>query len=225
MTFHGTNAARRLRAFSIASLALSLGMAGCTEDEPTAEPTTEVGTKYEALAVQLQNCASNALACYQGASCDEAAEQACREEFQACREATRDAYRAYQQAIGNCFRTKLECVRDVWTGSGTADGGVTDIQGCRDDFQACVEVDRPIPAEPGPCMSGLHQCVQTNVQWGEDGSRSAFHDCLSDAHMCIQDRLPMCDDDAGTAGSGGTAGTGGTGGQAGTAPDDDGGGV
>jgi hypothetical protein len=200
MIFYGTNAARGLRACLLASLALGLSMAGCTEDEPA--DTTEVGSTYEALAVQLQNCASNGLDCYQAANCDEAAEQVCRDEFRACREATRDAYRAYHRAIGNCFRAKLECVRDAWTdGGATTDGGEPDFSACRDEFHACIEVDRPIPAEPGPCMSGLRECVQANVQWGEDGSRAAFHDCLSEAHTCIQNRLPMCDLDGGTGGS------------------------
>lgn len=215
MTFYGMNAARRTRAFSIAALALGLRMAGCSSDPPR-ESASEVGTAYQALAVQLQNCASNGLDCYQAANCDDAAEQACRDELHACREATRDAYRAYHQAIGNCFRAKLECVHDAWSdGGATSDGGAADFQACRDQFHACVEVDRPIPAEPGPCMSGLRACVETNVQWGEDGSRAALHDCLSEAHQCIQNRLPMCEDEAGAGGAGGAGAEGGFGGAGG----------
>lgn len=187
MTFYGTNAARRLRASVIAALALGASIASCTEDEPE---QTEVGSSFAALATQLQNCASNGLDCYQAANCDEAAEQVCRDDFRACREATRDAYRAYHQAIGNCFRAKLECVHNAWSdgGASTADGGAAEFEACRDEFHACIEVDRPIPPEPGPCMQGLRECVQSDVQWGEDGSRAALHDCLSEAHTCIVNR-------------------------------------
>ena len=171
------------------------GTAGCESDE--APSTGGVGASYQTLAVQLQNCASTGLDCLQAADCDDAAEQACRDDFHTCRENTRDAYRAFHEAVRACWQTKRECIRDAWSdGGGDWDAGIAAFSACRDEFHACVEVDRPIRPEPGPCMSALRTCVETDVQSAEEGSRrAAFHDCLSAAHECIVNRLPMCDGD------------------------------
>jgi hypothetical protein len=211
----GPNAGDRwgLRAALMLSMALAclLGGVGC-EEEPEVANDDSVAGSYQALAAQLQNCASSALTCLQNASCDEAQEQECRDEFRACREGTRDAYRAYHEAVRVCWHDKFECVRDAWSAdasTATGEAGTSAFDACKDTFRECVAADRPIPPEPGPCMSGLRACVETNVQWGEDASRQAFRDCLGEAHACIVDRIPMCgpddpgaDDDAGVDGQG-----------------------
>lgn len=198
---------KQLRAAWVTSIALACGMGVSCTEEAQAPSDDSVASSYNALAVQLQNCGNDALDCVGAANCDDAAEQLCRDQFHECRDNTRDAYRAYHEAVRACWQEKLECVREAW-----GDGGFTPAEGdagtpfdaCKDRFRACVAVDRPLPAEPGPCMSGLRACVEANVEWGEDGSRQALRDCLSETHTCIRDRIPMCgpdeppsDDDAG----------------------------
>jgi hypothetical protein len=187
------------------------GLVGCNRHQEAANG--EVGSKYEELAVQLQNCASNALDCLKAANCDDAAEQACKDEFHACREATRDAYKAFCGAVKDCFASARECVADVKdSGVADADGGARAAYGaCRDQFKACVQENRPIRAPAGPCLQGLRDCVQA----GDSDRR----DCLEQAHECFVNRLPMCgpDNPGGGTGGSGTAGTGvGTGGAPGT---------
>ena len=167
---------------------------GCTELEPE---RTQVGTTYSALAVQLQSCASNALDCHRAANCDDAAEQACRQDLRACRDTARDAYRAFHEAVGACLHDKNECVTEAWGDAGLeGDAGGEQLAACRRELRTCVEADRPIPPEPDPCMERLRECVQARVL-GDEDERSAFGDCLGEAYACIVNRLPMCEADGG----------------------------
>jgi hypothetical protein len=198
-----------LRGAAVAALTCS-GLAGCGQHE-NASSGTGVGTTYEELAVQLQNCASNALDCVKAANCDDTAEQACRDEFHTCREATRDAYHAFCASVKDCFASARECaggVRD--SGAADADGGVRAAYGaCRDQFKMCVDENRPIRAPAGPCMQGLRDCVQ--------GGTTDRGTCFEQAHTCFVNRLPMCGPNTpgGGTGGGGAAGMGaGTGGAA-----------
>jgi hypothetical protein len=179
-----------------AAIGLSIAVwgSGCTELEPE---HTQVGATYSTLAVQLQSCASDALACHRAANCDEAAEQACRQGLRACRDTTRDAYRAFHEAVSACLLDKNECVTDAWGDAGLeGDAGSEQLAACRRELLACVEADRPIPPEPDPCMEGLRECVQARVLGGED-DRNAFGDCLGQAHACIVNGLPTCQADGG----------------------------
>ena len=190
------------------ALALALALAsGCSEHQDRGN--SAVNGAYEQLAVQLQNCANDALNCLGAANCDDAAEQACRDGYRACRAETRAAYRAFHAAVRECFATKWECVSDA----GWGDAGRTERQACREQFHMCVADERPIRAPAGPCLQGLRECVHADAMSGERPGREQVRDCLSAAHQCVVDRLPMCEpDEPGEAGAGGaSAGSGGSG--------------
>jgi hypothetical protein len=177
---------------------------GCNHHDEPSSSSKDVGTAYEELAVQLQNCASNALDCVKAANCDDNAEQACRDEFKACREATRDAYHAFHDAVRDCFASARQCVQNVQdSGAADVDGGVRAAFGvCRDQFKMCVVDNKPMRPEPGPCCSALRECVQND--------ESDKRDCFEQAHTCFVNRLPMCgpSEPGGGTGGTGTAGTG-----------------
>jgi hypothetical protein len=213
MTAHQSSSTGRSTALLAISLALSLPAAlfgfGCGGDE--GESTA--GGAYQQLGVQLQNCANDALTCLATANCDDTAEQACRDGFRTCREDTRAAYRAFFESVRQCWSTKLECVaaaRDAGDDTGgadeTADGGAPSAHAvCREAFHACIDDNRPIRPEPGPCMQALRECVQTDVQTGRRERHRLIRDCLGEAHQCILDRLPMCGPDEPPAEDAGTA--------------------
>lgn len=179
------------------ALAIAMMSSACTDEE---RERTKVGSTYHQLAAELHSCASSALACHEAAACEEAAERACRDELRACRETTRDAYRAFHVAVQGCLNDKHACVHDAWDDGGlTGDAGAEQLAACREQLSSCVEADRSIAAEPEPCMQALRECVRSRVL-GEEGDRAAVGDCLNGAYMCIANHLPMCTDDPGLDG-------------------------
>jgi hypothetical protein len=213
MTAH-TQLAHGRSTHHFVALLFVLGLCTSCGDEP--QPSPSASGAFQALAVQLQNCSSNALDCLGAANCDEAQEQACRDQFRACREETRAAYRAFFEAARQCWADKRECLAAARDAGGadagdTADGGTNACAACREAFHGCLDDNRPIRPEPGPCMQALRECVQSDAQSGgmDDAAadagqtRSSRHrarhqqvrDCLSQAHECILDRLPMCGPD------------------------------
>jgi hypothetical protein len=209
-----TTLAHRRPTYHFVALLCALGFCASCGDEPEETPTASGA--FQALAVQLQNCSSNALDCLGAANCDATQEQACRDQFRACREETRDAYRAFFEAARQCWADKRECLaaaRDAGEAdaSDTGDAGANACAECRAAFRGCLDDNRPIRPEPGPCMQALRECVQADAQSGGvddaavDGGESRWsrhrarhrqvRDCLSQAHECIQNRLPMCGPD------------------------------
>jgi hypothetical protein len=168
-----------------------MGLAGCNHDQSGGDTTA--GGSYADLAVQLQNCASDALTCVKAANCDDAAEQVCRDAFKTCRDNTRAAYHAFHDAVKECFGAARECIGDARDGGAASepgDGGTNPFGVCRDGFKMCVQDSRPTPPPAGPCLQGLRDCVQAD----EMGTR----DCLEQAHTCFLNRLPMCGPTPGT---------------------------
>jgi hypothetical protein len=201
MTVHEPRSLDRSTTWLPALLATAALGIGCADQ---ARSDSASGA-YQELGVQLQNCANDAITCLGAANCDDAAEQACREQFHTCREGTRAAYRTFFEAVGQCWSTKRECVAGARDAAIANDGGArSGHAACRDAFHACVDDNRPVRPGPGPCMQGLRECVQTDVQSGRRERRHMIHDCLGEAHQCILDRLPMCDPTEPPAGGTGT---------------------
>lgn len=169
------------RSAVVAALACG-SLIGCNQHAPASE--SNVGNAYAELQTQLENCGSNALDCLKAANCDQTAEQACRDSFQACRDATRAAYKAFHDAVRECFDSARQCFADVKDSGVTGDAGTDAFGACRDQFKMCVQDNRPIRPEPGPCMAALRDCVQND--------QNDKRDCFDQAHQCILDRLPMC---------------------------------
>jgi hypothetical protein len=171
------------------AVALALTCAAGCGEQSQPQGGSDVGDLYQALGVQLQNCASNALDCLGAANCDDAAEQACKDGYRQCRADTRAAYRAYREAVHACWETKWQCVRDA----GWGDAGAEARSACKEQLRACIAEDRPIRAPAGPCMMALRECVHADSMEGERPSREQVRDCLGAAHQCVLDRLPDCE--------------------------------
>ncbi len=211
MTAHERSSACRSKVLIGISLATALLGFGCAGDGGE----SSASGAYQQLGVQLQNCANDAITCLGAANCDDTAQQACRDQFHTCRENTRAAYWAFLESVRQCWSTKMECVAaardagDDSTDDGNADssdGGVPSAHAvCREAFHTCVDDNRPIRPEPGPCMQALRECVQTDVQEGHRERHRMIRDCLGEAHQCILDRLPMCGPDEPPAEDAGTA--------------------
>jgi hypothetical protein len=178
---------RLVTAVAVALMGLS---AGCGNEQNMA-PDSRVDATYEALAGQFRACMSDAAACLKTANCNEAANQACRDQFATCRDAAKAAAEAFHDAVHQCRADARAC----WGDAGSTQDAGAARHACFDELKMCVASNRPEQAAPPPCVASLRDCIQA-----DDADP---HACLMTAHDCFMDSIPpRCDGDGGVVDGG-----------------------
>jgi hypothetical protein len=176
----------RLERFAITAAVALMGLSAGCGNEQNIPTDKRVDATYEALAGQFRACASNAAACLKSANCDEAANQACRDQFATCRDAAKAAADAFHEAVHQCRADARAC----WGDAGSAQDAGAARHACFDELKMCVASNKPEQSPAPPCIASLRDCIQAD--------NSDTRACLMTAHECFLDSMPpRCDGDGG----------------------------
>jgi hypothetical protein len=176
------------RQVALRLVGLSL-LSACGGSSTPASTDSSVDAAYAALVADAANCGKQVKSCVDAAGTDATALDACRTQFDSCRESVGNhVANSLAGAVTACTSSHNECVRQ---GHGAA------ADGCHDDLEMCLRAAHPdtgrddedggvdeAGGKPEDCLDELHRCV--------DASGSA-KTCADEVRSCVVDSMPTAD--------------------------------
>ena len=152
--------------FPALSLMAATCLAACTESSAPVASDNAVDTAYAALVSDIATCAKEVKTCVDAAA-DDAAVDACREDFSSCREdAGKKHVAKLENAARSCSATHKECVRSAEKGEAAS---------CQEELRVCLRAARPDRGED-----------DDDAGTKNDARKAARADCLAELHPCVE---------------------------------------